>query len=164
MGVWFWIVFALLYCKTIAQSSMWFSNLLCVCVWLDRRAIITETPLGTCGLFVLGPKHFCLVFTFGWKWGQCLRPWWEPTGMFLGCLSARQTRALTGTHTHTHSFLAAPPVCQQCVTSLGGNVGHMSPVQSLCSMCAVKLKVTFLSAVGNKRRPPDRLLNLTQHL
>lgn len=132
------------------QPSVWYCNYRAVCVLCVYLGFIHEKSShlwklwSTCCLFVLG-QTLCLVFTFGWKWGQCLRPWWEPTCICCACLSARHTSfALFHTQKHTNTDILAGPQILASWPWLGGNVEHFTCPKSLQLTCC-ELKVAFVS-------------------
>lgn len=102
-----------------------------VCVFLVayiyQRAVTAEIPSAHVAC-LFWSQTLCLVFTFGWKWGQCLQPCWEPTGICF-CLFSRHASC---TYTQPHA-LAGHQVFSflLLVTLLGGKVGHVTCPKSL---------------------------------
>lgn len=98
-------------------------------------------------MFVLG-QTLCLVFTFGWKWGQCLWPRWEPTGICCVCLYARHsscthTHTLTDTNRHTLWQATSFSLCDLAGWECGAC--HLSKVSAAYMLWNWKLSLTAVS-------------------
>lgn len=110
------------------------------CGFIHQRAIITENSPSTCCLFVLG-QILCLVFMFGWKWGQCLQPGGNP---HASVVLASLLDTLLLIYSNTETFWQAPKfsLCDLAWWECGAF--HLSKVPVAYMLCERKL---LLSAV-----------------